>query len=126
VINIGFNSDMDNYLSRKRQDSTYYEHKKQREDAVAEDETMEDDESYEEKKESKGIISRIKGWLSFDDEEEEAPEETNNVPDDLLEALKIQNKWLKQLPSPVMKEFKSSEDYRRYKEILETYNLLKK
>jgi hypothetical protein len=89
------------------------------------------------KKEKKSIISTVKGWLSFSEEEEDS--ETSNeldsndkkpdaplVADDLKEVLKIQNRWMMRLPNRILQDFKESQDYVIYKETLKKYNLVKK
>ena len=136
---VSFNSDMDEYLSRKRRETDVKKAKKlpskmetntNTEDYSEDmgDETMEEESSHGKKK---SVFSRIKEWLSFDENDEEVvdmpQEEVHSLLfDDMKEALKIQNKWLNKLPSDVKKEFKGSEDFKRYKEILEKHNLIKK
>jgi hypothetical protein len=136
---VSFNSDMDEYLSRKRRNNDLKKTKKTplkmeksndtedyREDLG--DDTMEAESSHGKKK---GVFSMIKEWLSFDDNEEEpSAESEEEMPspqfEDMKEALKIQNKWLNRLPSDAKKEFKASDDFKRYKSILEKHNLIKK
>ncbi|MFH2020351.1 MAG: hypothetical protein ABIJ34_02990 [archaeon] len=142
MINISFNSEMDSYMSRRRQENRTVETQevKKPKSLLSKvsgrfsegDDNMEknNDAAVENDVKPKGLLSRIKNWLSFDDDEDNddtASEQTQKtLPDDLLEALKIQNKWLKQLPSPVIREFKGSDDFKRYKEILDKYGVLKK
>lgn len=47
------------------------------------------------------------------------------VPQDIKEAMRIQNNWLKKLPNNLMMSFKNSEDYKHYQEILQKYGLIK-
>ncbi|NJL44019.1 MAG: hypothetical protein HC945_01695 [Nitrosarchaeum sp.] len=48
------------------------------------------------------------------------------VPDDVKEAFKILNTWLKKLSKRNIDLFKKSDDYARYKEILQKYELVKR
>ena len=84
-------------------------------------------------KKGKSLFGTIKSWLSFDEDndtevKEDAAEEKrekSSVPEDIKEALKIQNRWMMKLPAKELKEFKASEDYKLYKEILKKHNLIK-
>jgi hypothetical protein len=110
--------------------SEYEEMENVQEDQEYED--VDDDEFKDEVKERKSILEKIKSWLYLDsDTNEEYVDEYETqeeilVEDAIIEALKIQNKWLKQLPQKKIKEFKASPDYIRYKEILEEFNLIRK
>jgi len=44
---------------------------------------------------------------------------------DIKEALKIVNKWMGKLPPKKLQEFKNSEDFTRYKDLLKKHNLIK-
>jgi len=72
------------------------------------------------------IVERIKRWLYIQDEMPLDEEEKSLVDEEIKTALKIQNKWLSQLSNKKIKEFKESEDYDKYKEILDKYKLIKK
>ena len=73
------------------------------------------------------IVDKIKRWLYIQDEMPlDEVEDREMVDEEIKTALKIQNKWLSQLSNKKIKEFKDSEDYEKYKEILEKYNLIKK
>jgi hypothetical protein len=91
--------------------------------------TEEEASEFEEPKVSYGFFASIKNWFAGSEDIEEAEEaEEENAPVlevDIKEALKIQNKWLMKLPAKTIREFKESEDYARYKEILVKYNLIK-
>ena len=76
----------------------------------------------------RGFFSALRGWFSPDfeaGEEYDEHEEEVLVNDDLKEILKIQNKWLGQLPAEKMREFKKSDDYKVYKDTLTRYKLIK-
>lgn len=109
-----------------------------KDEEIAEVEEMDKDfEDFEEevviKTKRKGVIERIFSFIlpgiEDDIREEEfetvASSEQFELPDDLKEALKIQNKWLKKLDPEIISEFKSSEDYDNYKIILQKYGLIK-
>ncbi|RMF06097.1 hypothetical protein D6764_03130 [Candidatus Woesearchaeota archaeon] len=96
------------------------------------EELEEAEQIIEEKKMSlwRRILEKIKGATVEEEEpavEEDVvyDEEDFVVPPDLKEVLKIQNEWLKRLPPAALKEFKSSEDFKRYQEILRKYGLIK-
>jgi len=74
-------------------------------------------EEYNEKRDRFSFLRNI-----FSSEKKEEPK---IIPDDIREVLKIQNKWIRKLPSELIKKFKESEDYNNYKETLKKYNLIK-
>lgn len=93
-------------------------------------ETQEEQEFEEmEDKPKQSIFAKIRSFLYFQKDNEEiileGEEFETLVDDEIKEALKIQNKWLKELPASKIREFKCSKDYEKYKEILEKYNLIK-
>lgn len=46
--------------------------------------------------------------------------------EDVKDVLKLVHKWLEQLPPAKLNEFKQSEDFRKYKSVLEKYGLIRK
>jgi hypothetical protein len=103
-------------------------------------------EEFEEKVEvevapRRGIISKLFSFLGSGDGREEISEEEyqeiesqegqapkpemKELPEDVKEALKIQNRWLARLSPEHINEFRSSQDYENYKSILRKYNLIK-
>ncbi len=138
-----FNSEMDAYLTRRKKDVPVSSSKQNNsaqkflnfmhgETKVEETNEEKFEEEYE-KQPKKGVFSKIKQWLSFDDndsdeEEFEKSEEqpASAVNEDIKEVLKLQNKWLSKLPSKTIREFKESDDYKRIKALLEKNNLIKK
>lgn len=139
-----FNSEMDAYLSRRKKDISASSSKQNNsaqkflnfmhgETKVEETNEEKFDEEYEKKEPKRGVFSKIKQWLSFDendsDEEEFVKTEeqpASGVNEDIKEVLKLQNKWLSKLPSKTIREFKESDDYKRIKALLEKNNLIKK
>ena len=89
-----------------------------------------DYEEYSEKRYSKGpgVFSIIKKWFYSDGSELIMKEEVSEpeVPDDIKDILKLQNRWIAKLSPKKLEEFKKSEDYKIYKETLERYDLIKK
>ena len=79
-------------------------------------------------KKEKGFFSRLFSWMEGDDQvvSKEVEKKAVDLNEDLKDALKIQNKWLQKLSGDKIREFKGSGDYKRYKEILEKYDLIKK
>ncbi len=101
------------------------------------DEGVEVEDFYEEgfKEEKKGGIFE---WLSSifkgkqEDEmentlEEESfiPEEKNELSEDVQEVLKLSFKWLQELRPSKLREFKFSDDFKKYKEVLVKYGIAK-
>lgn len=76
-------------------------------------------------KQSKGFLTSFRNWFSVDNNKE-VQEESPAMSNDVKEILKIGNKWLAKLPANVMKDFKNSDDYEKYKETLKRYKLVKK
>lgn len=48
------------------------------------------------------------------------------IDEDVKETLKILHKWLERLPNHELRAFKTSEDFQKYRNILEKYDLIKK
>ena len=46
--------------------------------------------------------------------------------EDVKDVLKLVHKWLEELPPAKLNEFKQSEDFRKYKSVLEKYGLIRK
>ena len=75
----------------------------------------------------KGLLSRIIDLFTFTyDEFEEDYFSEEDIKEELKKVIKIQHKWINKLGPEKIKEFKNSEDFFEYKEILEKYNLIKK
>lgn len=106
---------------------------------VQELETMEDEleeveteiETLEEKRE--GLLERFLNLMRGSrakrrkEDAEELLEEVQTVIDeDVKETLKALHKWLERLPNRDMREFKVSDDFQKYKLVLEKYGLIKK
>ncbi|MEM2138889.1 MAG: hypothetical protein QXM96_01930 [Candidatus Woesearchaeota archaeon] len=97
---------------------------------LSDNEKYEDEnlEVNEKSKKRKSFFDKIKSWFSEEaeyDEESDEVKEKEELPEDLKEILKIQNKWLSKLPQEELHNFKNSEDYKKYKETLKKYNLIK-
>lgn len=60
------------------------------------------------------------------DEDEYIEPKANVLDQDVKETLKILHKWLEKLPGNELKEFKTSEDFQKYKYILDKYGLIKR
>ncbi len=72
------------------------------------------------------FISRLKNMFSGSYDEYETYDEVAPDPEpDLINLLKIQQRWLDKLPADKKKEFKTSEDFKTYKEVLKKYELIK-
>ncbi|MFH1916294.1 MAG: hypothetical protein ABIJ21_03445 [Nanoarchaeota archaeon] len=88
--------------------------------------------SLEEKEMRKeGVMKRFFKFFSIGKQEveEEMMEEENAAPeiaDDVKEVLKLSLKWIEMLPSHKMRDFKSSPDFEKYKEVLLKYNVARK
>ncbi|MBD3204069.1 hypothetical protein GF327_07260 [Candidatus Woesearchaeota archaeon] len=100
-------------------------------DKTEEKEFDEYDDDYEEN----GILSKILDFFRFSydeyDDENDFEFEQEKVsqeilPEDVKNIIKIQHKWINKLPSEKIKEFKKSEDFKLYKDILQKYNLIKR
>jgi len=76
-----------------------------------------------------GLLSRIKGFILGSDkdadEEDFIEEKKDTIPDDLKEVLKLQHKWINKLPPEKISEFKESEDFQKYTDVLRKYGLIK-
>ncbi len=102
------------------------EEKEELEDEYFELEELEDE--IEEKKESIfKKISRI--FLSGEKEpREEVVEEVieqYKLDEDIKDTFKILTNWIQKLPPVELKNFKKSEDFEKYKEVLKKYNMIK-
>lgn len=92
---------------------------------MAEDEFDEvAEEEVEEPKKKKGFF----GFLKKKEEEpvEEEGPEAFVIEDDVKDVLKLSLKWIEQLPSNKLREFKSSPDFEKYREVLLKYNVAKR
>lgn len=138
-----FNYEMDAYLSKRKRESVANKNESKNtaqkflnfmygETKVEETNEEKFEKEYEKKEPKKGVFSKLKQWLSFeeaaDDDDFEKPKEegVSLVNEDIKEVLKLQNKWLSKLSSKTIREFKESEDYKRIKVLLEKNNLIKK
>jgi len=57
---------------------------------------------------------------------QEYVEEVPVVPEDIIEVIKISHKWIGELTPGKKRSFKASNDFQKYKEVLEKYGLAKK
>ena len=48
------------------------------------------------------------------------------LPEDAKEAIRTLHRWLEHLPSRKLEEFKNSEDFQHYKEVLSKYGMVRK
>ena len=99
---------------------------------VAKVKTEEEFDEVEEQPPRQGIIQKIFGWFTteeeFEDDEFDDVEEIKEdyiVNEDIKKLIKIQHFWVEQLPPKKIKEFKDSADYQEYRELLKKYNLIK-
>lgn len=108
-----------------------------------EKEIVEKEEEVEEiKKEEEELVERREGMLTkfFDkinvfkrkrmepaenEPVEECEKEEPVLDQDVIEVIKIGHKWLNELPPGAKRRFKSSDDFQKYKEVLEKYGLVK-
>jgi hypothetical protein len=58
-------------------------------------------------------------------EPEEREDEEPVLDQDVIEVIKIGHRWLNELPPGAKRRFKSSDDFQKYKEVLEKYGLVK-
>lgn len=91
-----------------------------------------EEEEFEEKP---GFWQRLFGWSRsnnyYEEELEQEPDslESSEKKDELEEikqVIKILHKWLEQLPSDKINQFKRSDDFKKYKESLDKLGLIKK
>jgi len=84
-------------------------------------------EEVEEKKEN--IFRRLVNMFSFykkkREDENIEQEDGESLNDDVKETLKILTEWIKKLPPEKMKQFKESDDFVKYKDVLKKYGLIK-
>lgn len=97
-----------------------------------EDELEEMEEELEERRES--ILQKIMFSLKLakrkhdhelEEDFEEREEQVHELEEDVKNVLKIAHSWLEKLPPRAKKEFKTSNDFEKYKGILEKYGLVK-
>jgi len=133
---------------RRKKDDEFEEVEEAMDQAIEETDNIEELENeYEELDEAedmiegkkKSIFAKIIQLMRIKRDPEDIPEEevANSmgesiyedgsyvVPQDIKEAMRIQNSWLRKLPHNLMTGFKNSEDYKRYQEILKKYDLIK-
>ena len=140
-----FNMDMSTYIAQRRKvEPVKKQKKKEKLEKIeeVEEELPEKNKSFfdkimlaflgegtapEEENNESGIFTKIKSWFEIKDGVEEELQEVDEplVDDEIRDVLKIQNKWLLKLPKKTIEEFKKSEDYKKYKETLRKYNLIK-
>ena len=53
-------------------------------------------------------------------------EEEPTLPEDAKEAIRTLHRWLEKLPTKRLEEFKNSEDFQHYKEVLQKYGMVRK
>ena len=58
-------------------------------------------------------------------EQEESEEEEPVLDQDVIEVIKIGHRWLNELPPGKKRSFKASDDFQKYKTVLEKYGLVK-
>ncbi len=90
------------------------------------EEDVEDlEEQIDEKKESifKKLLNVFKAKPKNEVEEFDEMLELN---EDVKDVIKTLTKWIKELPPEKIKQFKESDDFKKYKEVLSNYNLIKK
>ena len=138
-----FNSEMDNYLSKRKKDTVLKTPSKNvaqkflnfiyGETKVEETNEEEFEKEYDknEVEEKQGVFAKLKKWFSSDEEPEndnvvEEQKAASVVNEDIKEVLKLQNRWLSKLPAKTIREFKESEDYKKIKELLDKHSLIKK
>ena len=102
-----------------------------------EDEIEEVEKEEEElQEEREGLIKTFMKKLRFFEKKHKEPGEEEMVEeigdaisvkmdDDVREVLKVMHKWLERLPPHEIKQFKLSEDFVKYKDILKKYGLIK-
>ena len=71
------------------------------------------------------LFRRMKGREREKTEFPEEPEAVPQLDEDVKEILKITFNWINKLPKSKLQEFKSSEDFEKYKLILMKYGLVK-
>ncbi len=104
------------------------------EDVIEAEEHLEeiDEEVKELEDERESLLQRFLKLLRFssrkkvveEDFEVDVPPE--RLPDDVVDVIKRLHKWLEKLPNRDMRDFKTSEDFLKYKGLLEKYGLIKK
>jgi len=137
-----FNKELDEYLEKRRsfveEDEivvrTIKPRKKAKIEVVEEERTPDDVEDVEQEK-----VIRKPWWVRLKESlfgtkqyyvvekesllSDEVEEEPLKVPDDIVEIIKIQHRWLLKLSPQKLMEFRNSEDFKRYKEVLEKYGI---
>ena len=83
----------------------------------------------------RGFFARLFGKKPKEPTQEEIDALTANthsepeqpvLPEDAKEAIRTLHKWLEQLPQKRLEEFKNSEDFQHYKEVLTKYGMVRK
>jgi hypothetical protein len=144
-----FNKDLNDYISSKKRQQRggifdflknkntgvkkmTEEEKKQEiediEDMEDEAESLEEqEEEIEEEKEGlfRRIINKLKMNKTEEIPEEEEVELAHELDEDTKKVLKMSYEWLKYMPESKLRDFKESEDFALYKEVLKKYGLAK-
>jgi len=103
-----------------------YESKEEEKEVPSmDDEAVEElEEEYAE--ESKGFFSKLKGLFKPEKEPEDSEEDVEELANpELKELARITLTVLKKLPGQELREFKNSEDFAKFKDILARNNLIK-
>lgn len=133
-------------LKREEEELDISEEERHELDDIESDiEALEDEESALEHMEEEveiqreGLLTRLANKLNFfkrrkrenldvedfDESEYLDGSETSKMDEDVKEVLKIAHAWIDKLPPRYKKQFKSSEDFEKYKKILMKYDLVK-
>lgn len=105
------NKELEEYLSKRKRDSPI-EITKEKEEVVI-------------KKPFFAKIFSIFSRNKVEVEEEVIDVEFDEEEEKIKKLLKAMHKWLLRLPPDALREFKESEDYELYKEVLRSYGLIK-
>jgi hypothetical protein len=93
------------------------------------EELKEAEEMIEEKQESviKNFLRKLRLFKRVNEVEEEViGEDVPIIDDEMKETLKMLHLWIEKLPPKTLKQFRDSEDFENYKQILDKYGLIKK
>jgi len=71
-------------------------------------------------------VGIMKWFGSKEEDDYEVVEAAPVLDEDVKEVLKITFKWLKQMDPELIEEIKASEDFEKYKKLLDKYGLIKK
>ena len=82
----------------------------------------------------RSFFARFFGWSSRGDyyeedvyaEEEVSTQNNSEEVEDLKEVIKILHRWIEQLPGDKINRFKRSDDFQKYKELLDKHGMIKK